>query len=56
MLPLKVSFYCCELFGVHFIIVFFHDIINNGNKWTIEAQSVDDEDGHDRVHLNKSID
>ena len=32
------------------------DIINNGNKWTIETQSVDGEDGHDRVHLNTGID
>ena len=28
------------------------DIINNGNKWTIETQSVDGTDGHDKVHLN----
>ena len=26
------------------------DIINNGNRWTIEVQSVDGDDGHDTVH------
>ena len=32
------------------------DVINNGNKWTIETQSVDGSDGHDRVHLNTGYD
>ena len=32
------------------------DVINNGNKWTIETQSVDGTDGHDRVHLNTCTD
>lgn len=32
------------------------DVLNNGNKWTIETQSVDGSDGHDRVHLNTAVD
>lgn len=32
------------------------DVINNGNKWTIETQSVDGTDGKDRVHLNTCTD
>ena len=32
------------------------DVLNNGNKWTIETQSVDGSDGHDRVHLNTGYD
>ena len=32
------------------------DVLNNGNKWTIETQSVDGSDGQDRVHLNTGYD
>lgn len=32
------------------------DILNNGNKWTIDTQSVDGNDGHDKVHLSNMID
>lgn len=31
------------------------DIINNGNRWTIEVQSVDGEDGKDSVHRFSNI-
>ncbi len=31
------------------------DIMNNGNRWTIEIQSVDGEDGHDTVHRFGSL-
>lgn len=32
------------------------DILNNGNKWNIKTQSVDGEDGHDKVHLSNMTD
>lgn len=32
------------------------DLINNGNKWSIDTQSVDGSDGHDKVHLNTVVD
>ena len=35
---------------------FSKDLLNNGNKWTIETQSVDGDDDHDKVHLSNLID
>ena len=35
---------------------FSKDILNNGNKWEIETQSVDGDDTHDKVHLSDLID
>ncbi len=32
------------------------DIVNNGNKWKFETQSVDGTDGHDKVHSSSMID
>ena len=35
---------------------FAKDIINNGNKWKFETQSVDGTDGQDKVHLSNITD
>ena len=35
---------------------FSKDILNNGNNWNIETQSVDGDDTHDKVHLSNLID